>query len=447
MPAFPNFIAHPFETIRARPRRATLAGAALAFPQRIPAPQSPCREIAPDSAFASALRSPSTIGAFAPCAMSALALLWLLLAAPGAFAQHGGGGGGHSSGGGGGHASSGGGASHGAASGAGASASGARASSGENHLGASSGGGGSAESTRPVIASGSAATFRGISRWQDPPSRPISAGGGAGVASNAAMAGGAAPRNSAPLSVTTQNRAPLHSTAYFIRPASSPAARIIRRPRPPIGLAGSRPLAESNGCVTRFNIGCGPYSGGNYGYGGYGFGLFGGYGLGFPYCFDGISCDSYGGYDGDGLGYYSGGYYGGAPGYYGAAGPADTVDETADTAVDMDGNYIYVNPRDDSEEPASPSGNADTANSASAYSGAANAASVNAAPITVLYLKDGSSYGLRDYWLQDGRLRYVTTYGGANGIDIDRIDMQRTVDENAKNGVTFTLRPGTAPRP
>jgi len=61
--------------------------------------------------------------------------------------------------------------------------------------------------------------------------------------------------------------------------------------------------------------------------------------------------------------------------------------------------------------------------------------------VTVLYLKDGSSYGVTDYWLENNRLHYVTTYGGANAIDLDELDLQRTVDENAIQGVKFTLRP------
>jgi hypothetical protein len=60
---------------------------------------------------------------------------------------------------------------------------------------------------------------------------------------------------------------------------------------------------------------------------------------------------------------------------------------------------------------------------------------------TVLFLKDGTSYGVTGYWLEGGRLHYVTTYGGANAIDLDALDTQRTVDENAKRGVMFTLRP------
>lgn len=61
--------------------------------------------------------------------------------------------------------------------------------------------------------------------------------------------------------------------------------------------------------------------------------------------------------------------------------------------------------------------------------------------VTVLYLKDGTSFGVIDYWLEGGRLHYVTTYGGANAMDMDDLATQHTVDENAKQGVSFTLRP------
>jgi hypothetical protein len=59
----------------------------------------------------------------------------------------------------------------------------------------------------------------------------------------------------------------------------------------------------------------------------------------------------------------------------------------------------------------------------------------------VLYLKDGTVYALEDYWVADGKLHYVTNYGGENAIDLDTIDMQRTVDVNAKRGINVTLRP------
>jgi hypothetical protein len=56
----------------------------------------------------------------------------------------------------------------------------------------------------------------------------------------------------------------------------------------------------------------------------------------------------------------------------------------------------------------------------------------------VLWLKDGTVYGLRDYWFVAGKLYYVTNYGGENSIDMDRVDLRKTVDEDALRGVDFT---------
>jgi hypothetical protein len=61
--------------------------------------------------------------------------------------------------------------------------------------------------------------------------------------------------------------------------------------------------------------------------------------------------------------------------------------------------------------------------------------------VAVLYLKSGSSYAVTDYWLADGKIHYVTSYGGENAIDEKDLDLQRTVNENAAQGLTFTLRP------
>ena len=60
-------------------------------------------------------------------------------------------------------------------------------------------------------------------------------------------------------------------------------------------------------------------------------------------------------------------------------------------------------------------------------------------PTVTIYLKDGSSYGVTDYWMADGNLHYVTTYGGENSISVEQLDLQKTVDENAGRGVNFTL--------
>jgi hypothetical protein len=70
------------------------------------------------------------------------------------------------------------------------------------------------------------------------------------------------------------------------------------------------------------------------------------------------------------------------------------------------------------------------------YSNYSSAAHPNSAE-AVLWLMDGTVYGLRDYWFVAGKLYYVTNYGGENSIDIDRVDIQKTVDEDALRGADF----------
>jgi hypothetical protein len=67
--------------------------------------------------------------------------------------------------------------------------------------------------------------------------------------------------------------------------------------------------------------------------------------------------------------------------------------------------------------------------------------------LTVLYLKDGSVYAVTDYWVADGKLHYNASYGGQNSIDIDLLDLQRTVNANAARGVPFTLNPAPSSAP
>jgi hypothetical protein len=62
-------------------------------------------------------------------------------------------------------------------------------------------------------------------------------------------------------------------------------------------------------------------------------------------------------------------------------------------------------------------------------------------PVTLLQLRDGSMYGLVDYWVEDGQLHYKTSYGVQNSIELDRIDLEQTVRLNADRGVQFVLRP------
>jgi hypothetical protein len=62
-------------------------------------------------------------------------------------------------------------------------------------------------------------------------------------------------------------------------------------------------------------------------------------------------------------------------------------------------------------------------------------------PTVLLYLKDGTTFPASDYWLADGKLHFRVSYGGTATIDPNDLDWQRTVNENAKRGVTFTLTP------
>ena len=49
---------------------------------------------------------------------------------------------------------------------------------------------------------------------------------------------------------------------------------------------------------------------------------------------------------------------------------------------------------------------------------------------------------MTDYWIDDEEeLRYVTTYGGMNIVDLQSLDLAPpTAKENAKRGIPFTLK-------
>ena len=58
----------------------------------------------------------------------------------------------------------------------------------------------------------------------------------------------------------------------------------------------------------------------------------------------------------------------------------------------------------------------------------------------MLFLKDGTVYAITDYWIATTSST-TSHYGGENFIPLDQLDMQRTVDVNAKRGINITLRP------
>lgn len=62
-------------------------------------------------------------------------------------------------------------------------------------------------------------------------------------------------------------------------------------------------------------------------------------------------------------------------------------------------------------------------------------------PTILLYLTDGTMYPATDYWVSGSMVHYVVAYGGESTVPIDQVDMQRTIEENAKRGVRFNLRP------
>jgi hypothetical protein len=313
----------------------------------------------------------------------------LALAPAPAFAQHGGGGGGSHGGGGGmgggSHAGGGGGGTHATAS----------SGSGSVHAPVStagaSGGNSGTSANHPVTngtASGGKAAPQpfaaGNNTWQEPPVRGMH---GTTVATTGTNVRGSArnPRSA----------------------VGPPHIPIV--PRRPIGFSPFFPF-----------------------YPGFGFGFGGGFYGAFGPCDPFWGCYGYGyghgfGYGGLGYGYYGGSFgsgYGADLSYSGTEdnSPSEDWARSSDTPASL----LAQAPETSQEQEAS------------------NSAPI-AKPVTaVLYLKDGSSYAVTDYWLADGKIHYVTSYGGENSIDQSALDLQRTVNENASQGLTFTLRPASS---
>jgi hypothetical protein len=63
------------------------------------------------------------------------------------------------------------------------------------------------------------------------------------------------------------------------------------------------------------------------------------------------------------------------------------------------------------------------------------------APTALIYLKNGTTHSVTDYWLQGGRLHYTVNYGAPSTLKMKEVDLQRTVDENARRGIRFSLKP------
>lgn len=58
-----------------------------------------------------------------------------------------------------------------------------------------------------------------------------------------------------------------------------------------------------------------------------------------------------------------------------------------------------------------------------------------------LYLKNGTAFDVTDYWLEDGKIHFRTPEGSVEQvIGVDQLDLQTTVDVNARRGWQFVLR-------
>ncbi|MGA2845634.1 MAG: hypothetical protein ABSF68_09450 [Candidatus Acidiferrales bacterium] len=341
----------------------------------------------------------------------------LALAPAPAFAQHGGGGGGgggsHGGGGGGGgsHGSSGGGhASSGSGSGSHAASNASSSSTGghwwnpfhgsgaNNAAGTKAGGTASAGNAANSTGTNSTTRFAaGNNVWQEPPANTHAS---TNAPSHFYATSNRDAATAKPVQKTTNNtlgRAGISQNALRQRPI------IIYYPYNPYGFGFGSPFG--------YGFGCDPWLWGCPAGLGFGFA----YGGGFGY--------------GAGLGYYGGGYGTGYDGAYGGGSDMTFESNGADQGA----------PNGDM---ASAEGNAGEWQNAPENN--SQPADTKAQPYVVIFLRDGSSYAVSDYWLAEGKLHYVTSYGGENSVDANQIDLQRTVNENSAHGVTFTLRPAGA---
>jgi hypothetical protein len=62
----------------------------------------------------------------------------------------------------------------------------------------------------------------------------------------------------------------------------------------------------------------------------------------------------------------------------------------------------------------------------------------------LLYMKDRSVFAASDYWVEDGKLHYVLSTGAEKMVELNQVDIKRTMTENADLGTVVTLKPRPA---
>ncbi len=203
----------------------------------------------------------------------------------------------------------------------------------------------------------------------------------------------------------------------------------------------------------RFRGGFGCFDCG-FGFGGFGFGAFGFGAFGFDPFFDfGWGGPGFFGYDPFWYGAYSGFSYPYYPGSgYSSHSVANSDPDYSASNQNLAGGYSFS--ANNNLGVAAPgtmmndnsSARDDNSNFQPALQGSDNANPVAgnvaaSAPTALIYLKNGTTYSVSDYWLQGGRLHYSVNYGAPSTLKLKEVDWQRTVDENARRGIRFSLKP------
>ncbi len=63
----------------------------------------------------------------------------------------------------------------------------------------------------------------------------------------------------------------------------------------------------------------------------------------------------------------------------------------------------------------------------------------------LLYMKDRSVFAASDYWVEQGKLHYVLSTGAEKMVDLDQVDVKRTISGNADLGTQVNLKPRAEP--
>ncbi len=176
-----------------------------------------------------------------------------------------------------------------------------------------------------------------------------------------------------------------------------------------------------------FGIGLGPVFRPGFGFGRFGLGF--GFGFGWNPCWGAIWDDPFcfGGFAGPAYDYY------GYPPYDPSYDPNGYPPQSFGPDPNYDPGNQAGGPAPDSQssEPSEPvNPNWDTT---------VNAGIATKPGSVIIYLRDGTSLSPSDYWITDDQLHY-TLAGSESTVGLDHVDLRRTNDENARNGVRFWLK-------